>query len=640
MASTSKATEFSLLRERSGLGLADAASEFNVALALVRAWENGQSGVPDRVLRTLSMIADFAPEAASKLPPVSAATIETPLPQKAQARKRLDTARRYDDVEEAKAGGVTYTPSELSEFVADQIVQIADFQISKPLRILDPAVGHGELLHSLLRRLKGPVEVFGFDTDPVALAVASERLSRDYPWATIRLEEGSFLDHVLDNFAEGLFESVDRYDLIIANPPYVRTQIMGAERAQALARQFNLSGRVDLYHAFLLGMARVLRPTGTAGIIVSNRFMTTRGGAATRCALLSTLCLKRVFDLGDTKLFEAAVLPAVLIARGGHTRSDEPPEFCTIYETSENSDRRVPSPIDALGQDGIAETLDGRRFRVSCGQLDNGGEEAGIWRLGSQTVNAWLSKVEQKTWGTFRTIGKIRVGVKTTADSVFLPKVWREELELLRPVTTHHFARRYQALPLTRKILYPHELVDGRKRAIPLDPYPRTRAYLEAHRTTLEARTYVIESGREWYEIWVAQNPAEWDAPKVVFRDISEKPVFWMDRTGSIVNGDCYWLTGEENLLWLALAVANSTFIERFYDCRFNNKLYAGRRRFITQYVEQFPLPDPMEKVSQDIISRTKRLYDLVTDRSEAEAAEQELDLLVWHAFGVSPEEI
>ena len=77
--------------------------------------------------------------------------------------------------------------------------------------------------------------------------------------------------------------------------------------------------------------------------------------------------------------------------------------------------------------------------------------------------------------------------------------------------------------------------------------------------------------------------------PKLVFRDISEQPTFWLDFEGSVVNGDCYWLTpesqGSDDRLWLAAAVANSTFIESFYDHRFNNKLYAGRRRFITQYV-------------------------------------------------------
>jgi hypothetical protein len=123
------------------------------------------------------------------------------------------------------------------------------------------------------------------------------------------------------------------------------------------------------------------------------------------------------------------------------------------------------------------------------------------------------------------------------------------------------------------------------------------RPSLEKHRDALEARTYLIEAGRKWYELWVPQNPAAWALPKLVFPDISDKPIFWIDTDGGVVNGECYWLQcenkDEHDLLWLALAVANSTFIEAFYDHRFNNKLYAGRRRYITQYVELFPLPNP-----------------------------------------------
>lgn len=464
-----------------------------------------------------------------------------------------------------------------------------------------------------------------------------KRLSAAFPKADLRLSLCSFLDHVLDNFEGGLFGAAEPYDLIIANPPYVRTQIIGAERAKTLASQFGLAGRVDLYHAFLLGMSRVLAPDGTAGFIVSNRFMTTKGGAATRSAMISDLRLAHIFDLGDTKLFEAAVLPAVIIAKGTNTKIEET-SFTSIYESKVEPSFMAADPISALNHEGTVGLPDGRCFIVSHGLLDNGGNSSGVWRLASESVDDWLKTVSRNTWQTFGEIGKIRVGVKTCADKVFIPKKWEENLELLRPLTTHHGAKRFRADVSNRKILYPHETIDGKKRAIALDQYPRSLAYLEQHRSTLEARTYVMEAGRAWYEIWVPQNPADWEVPKLVFRDISEQPTFWMDLAGTVVNGDCYWLIGPEDLLWLALAVSNSTFIERFYDVRFNNKLYAGRRRFITQYVEQFPLPNPESISSRKIITLVKTLYEKLSDGSAPEI-EAELNQMVWQAFGLSVEE-
>lgn len=551
---------------------------------------------------------------------------------------------RYSKVEASKSGGVTYTPAALADFVADQMVRVASLPQDRPVRVLDPAVGQGALLESLLARIPGEVEVFGFDPDRAALAVAEDRLRSRFPRARLHLAAGSFLDEVSAGCAGDLFDQRRHHDLIIANPPYVRTQIIGAANAQALATRFGLEGRVDLSFAFLLAIARALAPDGTAGVITSNRFMTTRAGEGIRAALTRDLALRHVFDLGDTKLFDAAVLPAVLIANARSGAARPAPLFTTIYEgKAVAAASSAASPLDALHHAGPVAVPDGRTFTVEHGELHEDLDPAAVWRLTSPRRATWLNTVEAHSWGTFGDLGKIRVGVKTCADKVFIGRKWPESLELLRPLTTHRAARRYRAdrRTDTSRILYPHASVNGRRVAVDLAQYPASRAYLEAHRAQLESRTYVIEGGRQWFELWVPQNPADWQGPKLVFRDICERPTFWIDQEDTIVNGDCYWLKPVDpasDMLWLAVAVANSTFIERFYDRRFNNKLYSGRRRFITQYVEHFPLPDPHSDRAREIIRCARLIYDQV-DQPCATALEREVDALVWAAFGVSPEE-
>ena len=129
----------------------------------------------------------------------------------------------------------------------------------------------------------------------------------------------------------------------------------------------------------------------------------------------------------------------------------------------------------------------------------------------------------------------------------------------------------------------------------------------------------------------------------MVFRDISAEPTFWIDNDATIVNGDCYWLAAErrdsEDPLWLAAAVGNSTFAEAFYDHRFHNKLYAGRRRFITQYVEHFPLPNPTAAIGRRIIAAAKEVY-AKADSSTSDDLKRRLNALVWEAFGLSVEEV
>jgi hypothetical protein len=473
--------------------------------------------------------------------------------------------------------------------------------------------------------------VSGCDTNLTALEATRKRFAQEFPDLTPTLEHRDFLDARLDG---------ERFDAVIANPPYVRTQVLGAQRAQELARRFGLTGRVDLYYAFLLAISRVLAPHGTLGIIVSNRFMTTRSGDAVRQALRDLYDLLHVWDLGDTKLFDAAVLPAVLLARAA-SGDETSTRFTSIYETTKAPATNARTAIEALDRPGVVATNDGRRFDVVQGSLD----ASGIWRMATAEKDEWLSLVQSRTFARFGDLGRIRVGVKTTADSIFIRDDWHglDEClrpELLRPLTTHHHARRYRALDRVDapQILYTHESRDGRRSAVDLARHPRARAYLESHRQQLERRRYVIDAGRQWYEIWVPQDPAAWPRPKLVFPDISAEPVFWIDDTGSIVNGDCYWLSPEpgrnEGLFWLALAVGNSQFALEFYDHRFNNRLYAGRRRFITQYVSEFPLPDPALPLSQEIVALAKQIYRS-TPSAEADSLARTVDSHVHEAFGL-----
>jgi adenine-specific DNA-methyltransferase len=568
---------------------------------------------------------------------------------------------RYTIVPDDKADGATYTPKILADFVASKIVEtFNDFPVDRPLRVLDPAVGDGVLLISLLEQLgvrQGlNIEVYGFETNQKVLNIASARIKQRFPAVAVHFEKENFLEFVLEYFGTGNNVSLfkpdvpESYDLIIANPPYVRTQIMGASQTQALASQFGLSGRVDLYYAFLLGMARVLKPHGSAGIIVSNRFMTTRSGAPVRQAILERFNLCKIWDFGDTKLFDAAVLPAVLLAKGKNGYKNDIPQFTSIYETQESSETEASTPIRAVLHSGVVRIDDGRHFFVQHGKLNINDTPDGVWRIATNESNSWLAKVKSNTWGTFGDIGKIRVGVKTCADKVFIRSDWtnmpeNQRPELLRPLITHHVARRFKALTSSHspQILYPHEVVRGQRCSVDLSLYPRSKAYLTQHRKNLAARKYVVEANRKWYELWVPQDPTAWEQPKLVFRDIAKEPTFWIDQDGSVVNGDCYWIIcrnpAQTDLLWLAAAVANSRFIERFYDTQFHNKLYAGRRRFITQYVEKFPLPDPNSALSKEIIDKTKKIFADI-DSLHSATLQKELERMVWKAFGLIFEKV
>jgi adenine-specific DNA-methyltransferase len=560
---------------------------------------------------------------------ISVASSEVPVPE------GLDWRKRH---------GVHYTPSALAEFVARRVVRQLDEQENV---VLDPACGDGELLLAVALEasrngLPAP-QLVGVDRDRDAIAIARERLL-EAPSASVSLRCGDFLE------ASGS-DVDDRYDAVVSNPPYVRTQVLGAARAQELARKFGLTGRVDLYHAFVAAMTTRLTTDGVLGLLCSNRFLTTKGGESLRSLLIAHYDVIELWDLGDTKLFDAAVLPAVLVARRGIAVNDVAADYVRVYEDNNPPDscRTETDLLSALegGLHGFVQVGD-RSFNVERGRLVKS-TTGRPWRLSTSSSSRWLADVRKHSAGRLSDFGPIRVGIKTTADAVFVRSCWddlpdaiRPEARLLHPLLTHRVAARWTAIHSevdSRTVLYPHEIREGRRQPVDLARFPRTAAYLEQHRSRLEGRDYVRRAGRAWYEIWVPQQPHVWAAQKLVWPDISDKPRFFLDASGAIVNGDCYWLScpdRSDEEIALALAVANSSFALRFYDLCSGNRLYAGRRRFITQYLEELPLPEATTSQLRDIVALITNLrHPQASDPERTMRLENLVDEAVAELFGV-----
>ena len=525
---------------------------------------------------------------------------------------------------EIKSTGSHYTPPLLANFVAKKISDSSS--IMNP-RILDPACGNGNLLKAIQKQIPDSL-LFGFDLNEQAISEAKKIKN-------VQTRKIDFLDYALEYDENSLFSTdLEKYDIVIANPPYIRTQNLGEKKSQLISKNFSLDGRVDIYYAFLEGIYKVLNVGGIVGIIISNRFMTVKSGKTVRKRLLEHFDILNIWDFGDTKLFSAAVLPAVLLLRKKAASNHLVPKMTTIYSTNKKSDEIIDNIFESNLQSGTFCVGD-TNYTITTGELDTSGD---VWKIKTEESSEWQNTVALHTAMTFGDIGKVRVGIKTTADKVFVKKIWQTpKPELLKPLITHDEARRFKSLKSTFSVLYTHEIRNNRKCAVDIKKYPISEKYLLENREVLANRSYIQKAKRNWYEIWVPQQPENWKKTKLVFPDISEKPVFWISSEDEVIQGNCYWIISDNNdddLLWLALGVGNSSFIEQFYDVNFNNKLYAGRRRFMTQYVEKFPLPNPNLDISKEIISLSKRIYSLV-EKSDTAELEKKLNGLVYKVFGL-----
>ena len=115
------------------------------------------------------------------------------------------------------------------------------------------------------------------------------------------------------NFVE-VFQYRGGFDVVIANPPYVRMEII-KELKPTLKRRFPhlFSGRADLYVYFFGIGLEILRVNGCLAFISSNTYLNAKFGEGLRQHLLDTTTIITLIDFAETKVFDAVVEPAIMV---------------------------------------------------------------------------------------------------------------------------------------------------------------------------------------------------------------------------------------------------------------------------------------------------------------------------------------
>ncbi len=546
-----------------------------------------------------------------------------------------------------KKTGATFTPTKLANYLSNKLINYYGDMTDKI--VVDPACGDGSLLISIAKQSDSNFQkLVGFDINKEYIAQTKRNLT-EIGISNFEIKNEDFLE--ISNKQNDLFSNnfLSEYaDIVIANPPYVRTQNLGSKKSKQIAKDFKLTGKVDLYYPFLIGMTNILKKGGVLGVITSNRYLTTKSGSDIRKFLLDNYDILEVIDLGDSQLFDAAVLPAILIGRKktSKTQLQSICKFVKIYETNSFPERltdTVASVYDILSNNTTGIYRVGEKmFDYATGILTHSQNKTDVWKMTNASENQFINIIQKNTYCYIRDIFKVRVGVKSCADNIFLnPNLNSDissEKELFKPIISRENIQRWSCdTSIPMKVLYPHYDKNGNRCVYDIDKYPITKEFLLKHKEQLEGRSYLIAAGRKWYEMWVPQNPALWKYPKLVFPDISIEAKFAYDESGAIVNGNCYWIVAktetENNLLLLIQGVANSELMKTYHDLCFNNKLYSGRRRYLSQYVEKYPIPNPNSDYSKNIIRIVTKL-NTIRDSSVCSLLIQELNKNVRFAFG------
>lgn len=546
-----------------------------------------------------------------------------------------------------KKEGVIYTPKSLGSFMGKLLFDASEKYDVRIESILDPSVGVGDLLFATIPFF--PNAFFnGIDISPEAIK-KSKYLFDSHNIKNYTFQTSNYLRHQIDLSSQEQNDNREPVDAIIANPPYVRTQNLN-QQTESLSKIYNIPGKMDLYQAFIIEMTQQLRTGGILCMITSNRYLSTKSGESTRKFLRENFNIIKVIDLGDSKVFDAAILPAIFIGQKIENAENSKVDFQKIYEVEDkgsifdNSYNNIFEALD-LVNDGkeVAAVGDKKLYNIETGTMLLPEKNLEPWTLSSIKEIQWANNIKKDNIN-FSDVFDVHVGIKTTADKVFIRNDWDKfenssEKKLLHPLIYSKNIKRWSTdnISLDRTILYPYELVNDKRKLIDLDKYPLTKEYLTQFYTKLDSRTYLKKAGRAWYEVWVPQNPSLMKKPKVVFPDISNKPKFSLDLKGYLVDGNCYWLSLKDgkptDYLYLAVIVANSVFLQKFHDIEYQNKLYSGKRRYLTQYVSNYPIPNINNNSSKKLIALCKKIISSSEPDLYLSTVSSQIEQLVQQAF-------
>ncbi len=285
---------------------------------------------------------------------------------------------QYVDELERKRKGQFYTPSQVVNYILDQVGYQGPAIIGK--RVLDPACGSGRFLVEAARRLipelkkqhdLSPKELvnerlrnslFGLDVNRFACFLAEVNLLvqvldllKDGPAFTIErfhiyptntllpreqeprvlIGPGNGLAYETEvaelikgrgyNPALGL-DFRAGFDWVVGNPPYVRADSPGVailrERVQRTKRYRTLYKKWDLYIPFIEFALQMLAEDGRHGFIVSDAYQTEEYGRPSREYLLADTTIESLTFAPDVRFFEEAQVHNLIYA----VREGEPPK--------------------------------------------------------------------------------------------------------------------------------------------------------------------------------------------------------------------------------------------------------------------------------------------------------------------------
>lgn len=492
----------------------------------------------------------------------------------------------------------------------------------------------GQLLHTLQQ-----AQDSYFDTTDKN---CKQRLRKDIEACRKKLGCSALFEWTIDFhqvFHGSVGEENKGFDIVIANPPYVRQEKIttSKERLKAAFGDF-FDGTADIYtYFYALALKQLLTPLGCCCYIAPNKFFRAAYGKNLRSLLTSHLArVRSLIDFGDTQLFDGATTyPAIVLAQRAMTPPQSSVWCCEIRDTA-----LLPQLWHHVQQRGHA---------VPVSQLAPDG-----WQLDDPTVAALLRKLQQNSTPLGVLPGvQMYYGIKTGCNEAFvIDGATRQRLldedpnsaDVIFPWLRGRDLKRWQTEPSGKFVI---NIQNGGNHPWPwtgkeeseaeklfATSYPAIHRHLQPFRKKLEKRS---DQGEFYWELRACAYHDAFLKPKIMWPDMAQKMRVTFDSSKTFCGNTAYFFPTDD-LFFLALF--NSSVIA-FWASKTLAVFQGDTFRFFSQNVSQFPIPQADDAARQPLRNEVAAIIARVQADPAADitAQERKIDELVYDLYGLSMRE-
>ena len=429
------------------------------------------------------------------------------------------------------------------------------------------------------------------------------------------------------HFSE-VFHEKKGFDVVIANPPYVRQEALGSELKTFFSKKYSevYNGIADLYVYFYAISIQILKKNGCLAFITPNKWMERKYGLELR-QFLKKYDIKNIIIYGELKVFEGST-PETEVTILRKVISEREIEYVSIRSLDE------------------AHNSEGYKFKkYKKTNLDDT-----IWRFLDSETQTILEKFRAKTISlTEYTKNGIFYGIKTGLNRAFIVdhKIRDQLIEedpqsakiLKKMVEGDDFGKWYLRHSGRYMITTEYDL------DIP-KYYPAIYGYLKQYEKELINRQ---DQGQNYWNLRACTYYEEFEKPKIIYYHTALKHEFYLYTQGYYISANCYLIANADRYLQCVLNSSLFDFGKKYKFPAFGDVENRGRIRLdankmiklpirIISKTDQQPFNDLVDRILS--ISQSDDYLGNFGKQAKVKEYEKQIDQMVYQLYGLTKEEI